>query len=88
MKDLVGHYAAAGPLPLERLIRPIAGVAANLPADGVVTLLRDRRTHQGVVVDATGRALGLVTIQDVLNELLTTAQAAKGAKPADGGTPA
>ena len=88
VKDLVGHYAAAGPLPLERLIRPIAGVAANLPADGVVTLLRDRRTHQGVVVDAAGRALGLVTIQDVLNELLTTAQAAKGAKPADGGTPA
>ncbi len=77
VKDLVGHYAAAGALPLERLIRPIAGVAEGLPADGIVTLLRDRRTHQGVVVDSAGRAIGLVTIQDVLNELLSSAHAGR-----------
>jgi CBS domain containing-hemolysin-like protein len=75
VKDLVAHFAAAGPVPLERLARPISGVPADLPADGVVTLLRDRRTHQGVVVDASGCALGLVTIQDVLDELLATVQA-------------
>jgi CBS domain containing-hemolysin-like protein len=72
VKDLAADYAAEGPVPLERLVRPIAGVREDLPADRVVALLRRRRVHQGVVVDPAGRALGLVTIQDVLNELLGT----------------
>ena len=70
VKDLAAQYAAEGPMPLERLIRPIAGVREDLPADRVLSVLRERRVHQGVVVDAAGRALGLITIQDVLNELL------------------
>lgn len=70
VKDLVAHYAAEGPAALESLMRPIVGVREDAPADRIVTLLRERRSHQAVVVDAEGRALGLVTIQDVLNELL------------------
>jgi putative hemolysin len=70
VKDLAASYAAEGPLPLEQLMRPIAGIQENLPADRVVALLRERRAHQGVVVDASGRALGLVTIQDVVTALL------------------
>jgi magnesium and cobalt exporter, CNNM family len=88
VKDLIAHYASAGPVPLEQLIRPIAGVAADLPADGIVTLLRNRRTHQGVVVDSSGCALGLVTIQDVLNELLASAHAGRTTRAAEGSPPA
>jgi len=75
-KDLVERYVAEGPVPLERLIRPIVQVAETLPADRLVSLLRERRAHQAVVTDDQGRAVGLITISDVLNELLT-------AKPAE-----
>jgi putative hemolysin len=70
VKDLAATYAASGPLPLEQLMRPIAGIREDLPADRVVALLRERGAHQGVVVDASGRGIGLITIQDVVSELL------------------
>jgi CBS domain containing-hemolysin-like protein len=70
VKDLVERYAAEGPAPLERLVRPVITIRPDLPADRVVTELRDRRAHSAVVVDAEDRAIGLITIQDVLGELL------------------
>jgi putative hemolysin len=70
VKDLLDRYVLEGPLPLDRLIRPIVSIAEDLAADRVVTVLRDRRAHQAIVTDAAGHALGLVTIQDVLNELI------------------
>jgi CBS domain containing-hemolysin-like protein len=82
VKDLVAHYAASGPMPLERLVRPIADVREDLPADRVVSVLRERRAHQAIVQDARGRAVGLVTIQDVLSELLDVAPRADRSRPA------
>jgi CBS domain containing-hemolysin-like protein len=69
VKDLVERYVQEGPVAVERLIRPIVRLDASLPADRVLTLLRERRAHQAIV-EAQGRALGLITIQDVLAELL------------------
>jgi CBS domain containing-hemolysin-like protein len=69
VKDLVERYVAEGPVGLERLIRPVVRLAPNLPADRVLTLFRERRAQQAVV-ESQGRALGLITIQDVLAELL------------------
>jgi CBS domain containing-hemolysin-like protein len=70
VKDLVERYAADGPVSLELLMRPVLQLDATLAADRVLTLLRNRRAHSAVVVDGHGHALGLVTIQDVLSELL------------------
>lgn len=70
VKDLVDRFAAAGPVPLDRLVRPAVQLPANLPADRVLTTLRERRAHSAVVIDAAGAAIGLVTIQDLLGELL------------------
>jgi CBS domain containing-hemolysin-like protein len=74
VRDLVARYVAEGPVPLQRLLRPIAEINQDLPADRVIDVLRDRRAHQAVVVDTPGHAVGLVTIQDVLNELLGSAR--------------
>jgi putative hemolysin len=74
VKDLVTRYVAEGPLPLERLIRPVAELAHDLPADRVLSVLRERRMHQAVVVDRPGHAIGVITIQDVLSELLGPAR--------------
>ena len=72
--DLVSRYISEGPLPLERLARPVVELAHDLAADRVVTVLREKRAHQAVVVDRPGHAIGLITIQDVLSELLGTAR--------------
>jgi putative hemolysin len=69
VKDLVERYVQEGPVTLERLIRPLIRLDPNLPADRVLTLLREKRAHQAIV-ESQGRALGLITIQDVLAELL------------------
>jgi CBS domain containing-hemolysin-like protein len=70
VKDLVERYAAEGPVSIERLIRPALRLPDTLPADRALTQLRDRRAHSAIVVDAHGAAVGLLTIQDVLGELL------------------
>ena len=70
VKDLLERYAASGIVSIESLMRPVVQLEAGLPADRVLTLLRDRRAHSAIVIDASGHAVGLVTIQDVLSELL------------------
>jgi len=69
-KDVVERYATTGESPVASLMRPILQIEATRPADRVLTTLRERRAHSAIVVDERGRALGLVTIQDVLGELL------------------
>lgn len=70
VKDLLDRYASGGTLSLDRLLRPALQVRDDLPADRVLTRLRERRAHSAIVIDRDGRALGLVTIQDLLGELL------------------
>ncbi len=74
VKDLVTRYVAEGPVALHRLIRPVARLKEDLAADRVLAVLRERRVHQAVVVDASDKAVGLITIQDVLSELLGSAK--------------
>jgi CBS domain containing-hemolysin-like protein len=72
VKDLVERYVAEGPVPLERLLRPVIRIREDVPADRVVTELRERRAHSAIVTDANGRTIGLITMQDLLGELLGT----------------
>jgi putative hemolysin len=69
VKDVVERYATSGPVPVSALMKPAITIQATLPADRVLATLRERRAHSAVVVDETGAAQGLVTIQDVLGEL-------------------
>jgi CBS domain containing-hemolysin-like protein len=79
VKDLLHEYVTGGEPPaIERLLRPVVWIAHDVPADRVITILRDRRTHQAVVTDASGRASGLLTIQDVLAAFLGTDHGREG----------
>jgi putative hemolysin len=55
---------------LATIIRPIASVHESVTADRVLKELRDRSSHQALVVDEHGGTAGLVTLEDVLSELL------------------
>jgi Putative Mg2+ and Co2+ transporter CorC len=65
------HYAEHGGIgSIEQIMRPITVISENLTADRMLTLLRERRSHQAVVVDEFGRVAGLVTLEDILTEVL------------------
>jgi putative hemolysin len=68
---------------LETLMRPIASVHESVTADRVLRVLRERRVRQALVVDEFGGTAGLITIEDVLSELLgEVGDEFKGADPA------
>lgn len=74
VKDLVYQYVMDGAgAPVEQLARPVVRVPADLAADRVIALLRERRVHQAVVTDTAGLVIGLITIQDVIGAVLNTA---------------
>jgi putative hemolysin len=78
VKDIVERYATSGVVPIDVMMHPVVTVPASLSADRVLTTLRERRAHSAVVVDEDGATLGLITIQDVLSELLVTDGRAEG----------
>jgi CBS domain containing-hemolysin-like protein len=51
-------------------MRRIALVRSSMPLDDVLGAMRHSRTHLAAVLDADGRAHGLVTMEDLLRELL------------------
>ena len=70
-KDLV-RWRVTGeqPVALNSLLRPIASVHESVTIDRVLRELRERRAHQALVVDEFGGTAGLLTLEDVLSELL------------------
>jgi CBS domain containing-hemolysin-like protein len=70
-KDLVRWRVSGGDdLTLASLVRPVATVHESVTADRVLVELRARRAHQALVVDEFGGTAGLLTLEDVLSELL------------------
>ena len=70
-KDLVRWFVSGGAdLALANVIRPIGSVHESVTADKVLRVLRERRSHQALVVDEFGGTAGLLTLEDVLSELL------------------
>jgi putative hemolysin len=70
-KDVVLQYVAHGSSArVESLVRPVTRVRKDLPADKLLTFMREQRSHQAIVVDQDGRVAGLITLEDVLAHLL------------------
>jgi CBS domain containing-hemolysin-like protein len=70
-KELVRWFVSDGlTMTLSDLIRSIPTVHESVTADRVLRELRERRSHQALVVDEFGGTSGLLTLEDVLAELL------------------
>lgn len=70
VKDLVRRFVSDGPMPLDKLARPLPRLPVELPADRIIGVFRAKRAHLALVVDGNDDVVGLVTIHDVLGELL------------------
>ena len=70
-KDLVRWLVSNGTnAPVASLMRQVASVHESVTADKVLRQLRERRSHQALVVDEFGGTAGLLTLEDVLSEVL------------------
>jgi putative hemolysin len=70
IRDVVTRYVQSGTLSIASLLWPIVRVPDTMPADRLLAFLRERRSHQALVVDTAGAVVGLITLEDVVAELL------------------
>jgi magnesium and cobalt exporter, CNNM family len=70
-KDIVTGFIGDRPqTSLMSLLRPLARVHGSLPADHLLNYMRDKRIHQVLVVGDGGQIEGLITLEDVVAELI------------------
>jgi CBS domain containing-hemolysin-like protein len=63
--------AGATVLPgIDQLLRPVLFVPPSMPVVDLLTEMRRKRTHMAIVVDEYGGTDGLVTIEDIVEEIV------------------
>ena len=71
VKDLVQALGREGPdLSLQKIARPVIFVPEVAPLDRLLRTFQRSRTHLAMVVDEYGGLAGLVTLEDVLEQLV------------------
>jgi CBS domain containing-hemolysin-like protein len=75
LKDLVRRTAgdedpAAGELPVAQAMRQATFVPESKPVDDLLREMQAARTHIAIVVDEYGGTAGLVTIEDIVEEIV------------------
>ncbi|GAA4114122.1 MULTISPECIES: hemolysin family protein [Streptomyces] len=69
VKDVLDVEEQGRAVP-QQLWRPLATLRAELPLDDALTVMRRAATHLALVTDGSGRVLGLVALEDVLEKLV------------------
>jgi len=69
VKDVLELDEREEPVP-QRLWRPIIALPEAMPLDDALGAMRRAASHLAAVVDGNGLTLGLVTMEDVLEELV------------------
>ncbi|MEU8827868.1 hemolysin family protein [Streptomyces sp. NPDC048636] len=69
VKDVLDLEFAERAVP-QRVWRPIENLRAELPLDDALTVMRRAASHLAAVTDASGKVLGLVALEDVLEMLV------------------
>ena len=82
LRQLTGRM----PQHLAELMRPVVTVPETMTGDRLIATFREKRTHQLVVTDAQQRVVGIVSLDDLLTDLLGTKD--ETPVPAGSGPPA
>ena len=70
IRDVMGHWGGDGPFDLEAIRRDILFVPESMPIPALLKEMRETRLHMAVIVDEYGGTHGLVTIEDVVEEIV------------------
>jgi len=69
-KDLLRHVGADQPVPLRSLMRKPFFVPESKPLDDLLKEFKARKVHIAVVLDEYGGTAGLISIEDLLEEIV------------------
>ena len=70
LKDILKYMKTKENKPLKQIIRPAYFVAQSKPIDEVFQELQKKNNQMAIVVDEYGGTAGLVTMEDILEELV------------------
>jgi magnesium and cobalt transporter len=70
VKDLFAHSLENKQLKVEQIMRPVILVPESKRLNVLLKELRTKGNHMAIVVDEYGQAAGLVTIEDVLEQIV------------------
>jgi putative hemolysin len=85
LRQLTGRI----PQHLSELMRPVVTVPETMTGDRLIATFREKRTHQAIAVDAQARVVGIVSLDDLLTDLLgTKEEASAGAGGSSGASAA
>lgn len=73
-KDLFAIKAEKQSRPLKKILRPAYFVPEDKAIDAQLLSFKARRLHQAVVLNKDGKVSGLVTLEDILEELVGSIQ--------------
>ena len=64
------HYVLTGGMPLSEVIKPVVFITGSMKISKLLTLLQQKKCHIAVVSDEYGGTAGIVTLEDVIEELV------------------
>lgn len=64
------HQIIGSGLPLETAIKPVTFVVPGMKVSVLLTLLQAKKSHLAVVTDEYGGTVGIVTLEDIIEELV------------------
>jgi putative hemolysin len=70
VRDLLGHSVAKGPVPVSRISRPVKFLPISKTVLSSLSEMRRERAHLAIVVDDYGGTAGIVTLEDLVEELI------------------
>jgi len=70
VKDIIPALVQQKPCVITDILRPVLYVAPSMPASKLLLQMRQTRQHMAVVIDEFGGVDGLVTIEDLVEEIV------------------
>ncbi len=70
VKDIVPFLAQGRPFVIPDILRPVLYVAPSMPVARLLVQMRQTRQHMALVIDEFGGVDGLVTIEDLVEEIV------------------
>ncbi|WCK55932.1 hemolysin family protein [Aneurinibacillus sp. Ricciae_BoGa-3] len=70
IKDIYRLYMSDRKNELDQVIRPVETVPESLHISDLLKLMQRKRSHMAIVIDEYGGTAGLVTIEDILEEIV------------------